>query len=53
MGPLIVGAHRGAGKFRSLQLGKCEWPYGTRRLPTAGGDAGVNEGARGAWRTPR
>ena len=32
MGPLIVGAHRGAGKFRSSQLGKCEWPCGTRRL---------------------
>ena len=32
MGPLIVGAHRGAGKFRSSQLGKCEGPCGTRRL---------------------
>ena len=32
MGLLIVGAHRGAGKFRSSQLGKCEWPCGTRRL---------------------
>ena len=52
MGLLIVGAHRGAGKFDNHN-----WVNVSGRVdpasPTAGGDAGVNEGARGAWRTPR
>ena len=50
MGPLIVGrSPSAAGKFRSSQLGKCEPAVWHPASPPAeGGDAGVNEGARGA-----